>query len=321
MSTASYHALTVLLEADATYSWLLPDGTILPVSSGNRHEDVAKSHYRDTVGEPLEGGTYEDWAMRQGWVRLVGTGFEAASLNRSTMRRVQQTYLDAGVRDMGTSFFIDIREPGTRNWQSFEVPYREFLDMGGPGELRRYRFESLKESLDAQITAVERELAGADADNHYNPRLLLRQATLYHRAGRQLPPKLIRTSYSHWDDEAVAAGDTDDRGWHDEEGVDFNPDEVDVADGKLAVDMAIKWLEDEGATNEGADWYTATAEDHYTGEFTEYNYHLDGFTVAEENAVADGLAQREKDRQRSWDRSRAMSAWRDRARQTQRARE
>ncbi len=157
----------------------------------------------------------------------------------------------------------------------------------------------LTENLDDDIVEVERELAATDG---YQPRLLLRQAHLYHRAGRQLPPKLIRTTYETWDDEAVEAGDTDDRGWHDEEGVDFNPDEYDVADEILAVDKAIEWLENEGARDEGADWYTSSEEDFRTGERTEYNYHLDGFSVAEENAIHAGLIQREKDRRRSYDR-------------------
>ncbi|KKN96820.1 hypothetical protein LCGC14_0164640 [marine sediment metagenome] len=149
--TSQHDVTTLLLEADATYSWLLPDGTILPVTGQRRHEAVAGDYYRERFNKDLEGGTYEDWAKAQGWARLVGTGFEAQTLTKDLLRRVQQTYLDAGVREMGTQFYIDISGPGGRGMQIFEVPYRDFLDIINPGELRRYKFESKQATLESKI--------------------------------------------------------------------------------------------------------------------------------------------------------------------------
>lgn len=145
---ATHVVLTILLEADATYSWLLPDGTILPVSRYTNHNDVARSYYFDKVGEGIPGSGYQEWAKSQGWTRMVGTGFEAAKLTPRLLRRVQNAYIDAGVREMASAFFVDIGKQGQRDWQSFVVPYREFLDMGKPAELRRYRVESMTEQKD-----------------------------------------------------------------------------------------------------------------------------------------------------------------------------
>lgn len=151
---ASHAVITILLEADATYSWLLPDGKILPVTPGRTHEDVAMSYYYDKFDRGLPDPDYVPWALDQGWQRMVGNGFETTKLTAKTLRRVQNAYIDAGVRDMELPFFVDIRQAGKRDWQSFEVPYREFLDMGKPGELRRFRVESLTEQERQQVARL-----------------------------------------------------------------------------------------------------------------------------------------------------------------------
>lgn len=100
--------------------------------------------------------------------------------------------------------------------------------------------------------------------------------------------KRIRTSYEVWDEDALEAGDTDDRGWEDEEGEVFEDD----VDGETAVESAISWLRDKGATEASCSrfeprcWYISTDTDFRTGDVTNYHYHLnDGWTDEEKEEI------------------------------------
>lgn len=60
------------------------------------------------------------------------------------------------------------------------------------------------------------------------------------------PIRKIRSVYERWDEESKEIGETDDKGWEDEEGVSMEPDEYDIDEGKSAIDLAVKYLTDNG---------------------------------------------------------------------------
>lgn len=107
--------------------------------------------------------------------------------------------------------------------------------------------------------------------------------------------KRIRISYETWDEDALDAGETDDKGWENEEGVDFTDD-----GDETAVDQAVDFLKKEGATEFSSSAYDprgyystesgSDAMDPQTGETTVYSYHLtDGWTDEEKKAIYDGV--------------------------------
>lgn len=99
--------------------------------------------------------------------------------------------------------------------------------------------------------------------------------------------KRISISYETWNEDALDAGDTDDRGWEDEEGVLFEDD-----DDGTPVEQAIRYLRDEGATEPSAShfnsriWYEASDTDIRTGDVTNRHFHLnDAWSDEEKEAI------------------------------------
>lgn len=97
--------------------------------------------------------------------------------------------------------------------------------------------------------------------------------------------KIIKTTYETWDEEDLEAGDTDKKGWKDEEGTVFD-----------TVEDAIEWLKKNKATHPSSNkfhtgiWYSAEDEqDIKTGERTTYSFHLYGFTDDEEEKIYNAL--------------------------------
>ena len=104
----------------------------------------------------------------------------------------------------------------------------------------------------------------------------------------------IRTTYEVWSPEAVEAGDTDDRGWLDEEGESMEPDEWDREEGVTAAKKAAKWLNDHGAIRCSSSQFhpgiwssNGGTEDYRTGDREEHSFHLSGFTEEEEREIWD----------------------------------
>lgn len=111
--------------------------------------------------------------------------------------------------------------------------------------------------------------------------------------------KHIKISYQVVDEEGAEHGDFKETGWEDEEGVSMEPDEFDKEEGKTAVDNAVEFLLDKGATESssshhtggGTVWYTSESEPNYeTGEHTSYSYHLYGFSDEEEKEIFDRIS-------------------------------
>ena len=103
--------------------------------------------------------------------------------------------------------------------------------------------------------------------------------------------KMIKISYEKWDEDAMEAGDTDDRGWEDEVGIDFSddPDETPAKD-------AIKYLRKKGATNPSSTryasdvWYSSEDKDFKTGDVEIKSYHLYGdWTEDEKKEIFKGI--------------------------------
>jgi hypothetical protein len=106
--------------------------------------------------------------------------------------------------------------------------------------------------------------------------------------------KFITITYEIWGEEDLEAGDTDRRGWIDEEGESMAPDADDRAEGLSAVDKAVSWLEyhgayegSEGGARAASRWWTNHEHDidYRTGEVEQRSYHLHGFTEAEKRAI------------------------------------
>ena len=106
--------------------------------------------------------------------------------------------------------------------------------------------------------------------------------------------KYITITYEVWDEEAVDAGDTDERGWIDEEGEDMAPDEYDREDGLDSVDLAVRYLQEHGAyegneygARSASRWWTNYDHhtDYRTGEVEQRSYHLHGFTEDERRRI------------------------------------
>lgn len=105
----------------------------------------------------------------------------------------------------------------------------------------------------------------------------------------------IAISYEIITPESAENGDAEERGWIDEEGVDMAPDEYDTDDGLTAVDKAVVFLNDEGATEASSShfhdgtWYNAYGEaglhNLRTGATENRGYHLYGFKPEEEEAI------------------------------------
>jgi len=109
-----------------------------------------------------------------------------------------------------------------------------------------------------------------------------------------LPPRIC-TSYTKVTPESAADGDYSEQGWEDEDGETFVLDEFDREEGYTVADLAVKWLRDKGAWETSSSsfypggWYSTSGEDtdFRTGETTQYNFHLSGFTPEQEKEVWD----------------------------------
>lgn len=102
--------------------------------------------------------------------------------------------------------------------------------------------------------------------------------------------KRIKVSYEVWDEDSLNAGDTDEKGWENEEGIDFTTDEDPIAE-------AARYLQHEGATEfsssqfDAHGWYQSSDAGNSrnsieTGEETIRHFHLnEGWTDDEKEAV------------------------------------
>lgn len=114
-----------------------------------------------------------------------------------------------------------------------------------------------------------------------------------------LPPRICIT-YSRTTPESVEQGDFSESGWENEEGVSMYPDEFDKEEGLTAVDLAVKFLRNEGAYDSSSShfhpgvWYSTewSTIDYRTGEQEERNFHLVGFTEEQEKEVWEKFHQR-----------------------------
>jgi hypothetical protein len=95
--------------------------------------------------------------------------------------------------------------------------------------------------------------------------------------------------------ESAEDGDTSDHGFSDYDSCE--PDKFDIAEGLSAVDKAIEYLTDKGASQASASffhpgvWYSTEyqTEDYGTGEETEYGYHPKNFTEVEQEEIFKGM--------------------------------
>lgn len=108
-----------------------------------------------------------------------------------------------------------------------------------------------------------------------------------------MPEKKIKIPYATITPESAEAGDYEETGWIDEDGVSMKPDRRDREEGLTAADKAIDFLRDEGAFSpSGAPFYPGVwystgfeTEDYSTNEEVEKSYHLYGFSEAEQRAI------------------------------------
>jgi len=93
------------------------------------------------------------------------------------------------------------------------------------------------------------------------------------------------------DDEGEVVGE--ENGWINgpDNPLSVEPDEYDLEEGKTAVDLAVKLMRDEGASQASSShfhvgvWYSNEGELDRQGELTSFSYHLKGFTPSEECEV------------------------------------
>jgi len=106
----------------------------------------------------------------------------------------------------------------------------------------------------------------------------------------------IRSSYTVYTEDSIAAGDAEERGWDNEEGVGMDPDKYDLEDGVTAAQKATKFLNDKGAIYASSShfhpgiWYSDHNNEWQGGEITEHDYHLAGFTPEEEQEIFNEVA-------------------------------
>lgn len=97
---------------------------------------------------------------------------------------------------------------------------------------------------------------------------------------------VITSTYETWDEESLEAGETDDKGWLDEEGesMEIEP-EYDDED-ETVITKTVSYLKKKGAihpsSSHGARWYSTEGDTNYrSGEQTIESYHLNGYTEKE----------------------------------------
>lgn len=105
----------------------------------------------------------------------------------------------------------------------------------------------------------------------------------------------ITTTYETWDEESAEIGETDDRGWLDEEGQSMEPDKYDIEEGLNVIDITVKFLSDKGAmhpnnSSGGSRWWSTEEEmDMHTGDRTITSYHLNNYTAEEMEEVQEKM--------------------------------
>lgn len=109
----------------------------------------------------------------------------------------------------------------------------------------------------------------------------------------------IRISYALYTPESIANGDAEEHGWIDKEGVPIELDEFAIEDGLTITDVAARYLYDEWAIEPSGDpwhpgvWYIARRTEKLLAAdcYTDYHYHLVGFTEEEERQIFEKLQQ------------------------------
>jgi len=102
----------------------------------------------------------------------------------------------------------------------------------------------------------------------------------------------IRIAYEVWTEEDAAVGETDTKGWENEEGIDCTPDTYDIDEGiDTPVKNAVHQLRNSYTTEASSSqfhpgvWYIGHVNSYRDAEETTYTYHLDGFTAQEEEHI------------------------------------
>jgi hypothetical protein len=127
---------------------------------------------------------------------------------------------------------------------------------------------------------VGRDFAGSYKNSRKNP----------HDAG----PRIL-TTYATTTPESIEQGDYADHGWEDEIGQSMLPDQYDREEGLTAADLAVDYLQSEGAIHPSSShpsrgmWYTTSPQINEWGESIEYSFHLRGFTPEEEMEIAERM--------------------------------
>jgi hypothetical protein len=105
--------------------------------------------------------------------------------------------------------------------------------------------------------------------------------------------KGFRVTYTITTPESAARGECSDTGCFDEEGVSMDPDDGD--EDLTAVDKAVKYLRDEGATQfQGRWWDSAYDTDYRTGAEETRSYHPYGFSEPEIDQINKELVRRDR---------------------------
>jgi DNA-binding transcriptional regulator GbsR (MarR family) len=105
--------------------------------------------------------------------------------------------------------------------------------------------------------------------------------------------KLIKTTFQTVTPESAEAGDYAEQGWEDEEGESMMPDEYDIEEGVTAVEKAVQFMKNKGASEPSSSrfhtdvWYSTVYPDrnYKTGEEKYFSFHLKGFTPEEEEEI------------------------------------
>ena len=141
---------------------------------------------------------------------------------------------------------------------------------------------------DADAESDGPDYAGNDEDTRHGDQWGLKKEGFDGYVEDTAGPKVIRTSYAKWAPSDIEIGDTDDKGWEDEEGQPM-----------ASAEEAVQWLQDAYITSASSSefhpgiWYSSTDEDiSHTGEpiVHERSFHLDGFSEEEEAAIYNALA-------------------------------
>lgn len=195
---------------------------------------------------------------------LLGERYENVLLKEASKEQLKPLIYVKITYDDG-----DVLKTGIR--QSLEDAKKYYLSMGNV-----VKFEDEETGKEYRHKAVKVELA----------------ESVQLKESKKPSGKIIKISYENWDEDSIESGETDDRGWEDEEGVDFSddPDETPAKD-------AIKFLRKKGATNPSSNrydsgvWYSSEDKDIKSGDVEIKSYHLYGdWTEDEKKEIFKGIA-------------------------------